>query len=125
MANFRAVRLFIRVNDPISGFDPNEGIDPSAFSDLMYYDNDNFDREPISKFSFAPFDRAKWYSPRAGLKAIRDLITDLEQKIRRTENGDVATRYQEQIALCRVVEDRLDRIDNCDRRFCFLIKDND
>jgi hypothetical protein len=124
MANFRAERLFIRVAGSIDGFDPNEGIDAEEFAFLMVCDQQTYDRTPLSQFTFAPFDRPRWFPASEGLASVRDHIADLEAKRNRADDESKAL-IDKQIETLRAVEDRLDRIDTHDLKFHFLARDLD
>ncbi len=106
MANFRSERLFIRVAGALD-FDPNEGIDVSEFAFIMVCDSDVYGRDSLRDYTFAPFDKPRWFPAAKGLATVRAIIADLEKKLSKAE-PETQESLTKQIAVLRVVEDRLD-----------------
>ena len=123
MANFRTERLFIRVNGSIDGFDPNEGIDVVTFANIMIDDQDSYGRPSLADFTFAPFDRPKWFPAAKGLQAVRELAAKVETKFQGCDDDLQLERLQNELQTLRAVEDRLDIVDTHDLKFCFLARD--
>lgn len=121
MANFRSERLFIRVAGSLD-FDPNEGIDASEFAFIMVMDTDAYDRDSLRDYTFAPFDKPRWFPAAKGIATVRAVIAETEAKLSKAR-GEERERYEKDIALLRVVEDRLDMIDVKDYKFYFLARD--
>ena len=123
MADFRAERLFIRIAGAIDGFDPNQGIDADEFALLMVCDQGTHQRTPLADFTFAPFDKPRWFKAAKGLETLRAFIAELEPKFKQC-NDDRARRLLERdLRTLRAVEDRLDTIDAHDLTFHFLARD--
>ncbi len=75
MANFRMERLFVRLDEPVPGLDHLKAIDPVAFS--MHYSNEHAESlglEPLDAFTFAPFERPRWFPAEQGLHTVRGLL---------------------------------------------------
>ena len=125
MANFRAERLFIRIDGSIDGFDPSGGIDVAEFAFLSARDLRTLDRLPLREFSAPSFGKPRWFPAQKGLKVIRDFIGELEAKLAKSapDDGEGRARIERDIATLRAVEDRLDTIDTHDLRFYFLERD--
>jgi len=121
MANFRAERLFIRVAGTLN-FDPNEGINAEEFAFAMICDADAYDRPSLQDYTFAPFDRPRWFRASEGLATVRALIAEEEAKLS-SASPDQKTHLEKKIEVLRVVEDRLDAIDLKDYKFHFLARD--
>jgi hypothetical protein len=123
MANFRAERLFIRVAGALD-FDPNDGINPEEFAFAMVCDANAYDRSSLQDFSFAPFDRARWFRASEGLATIRAVIAEEEAKLG-SATPEQKTHIETKITVLRVVEDKLDAIDLKGYKFHFLARDLD
>lgn len=122
MANFRIERAFLRIDGFIDGFDPNEGIDPDEFARQVFADPGTYERQPLSDFTFAPFDRPLWFAAEKGLKVVRAVIKEREKELE-TATGKRKESLPKELSLLRAVEDRLDRIDSRDLRFYILARD--
>ena len=121
MANFRAERLFIRVNGALD-FDPNEGINVEEFAHAMVCDADAYDRPSLQDYSFAPFERPRWFPASKGLATIRAVIAEQEARLGSAE-PDEKPDIEATLAVLRVVEDKLDAIDLKDYKFYFQVRD--
>lgn len=121
MANFRAERLFIRVNGAID-FDPNEGIDVAAFADAMVDDDHAYDRASLRDFSFPPFGTPHWFPAYQGMQVVGAVIEEKEAELAKAEPTR-KSYIEEQINVLQVVHQRLDAIDTKDVEFYFLIRD--
>ena len=121
MANFRAERLFIRVEGALD-FDPNEGIDHEEFAYIMVCDGKAYDRTSLQDYTFAPFDRPRWFRASKGLATVRAVIAEMEAE-RDSAEPDQKSLLEKKIEVLRVVEDKLDAIDVKDYKFYFLARD--
>lgn len=124
MANFRAERLFLRIEGSIDGFDPNEGIDADQFALIMILDQNAWDRKSLGDFTFAPFDKPRYSLASEGLEVVRAVIAEHEAKLN-TSNEEQREDTEKTIGVLRAVEYRLDEIDLRGMRFYFLAKDID
>src|ERR1041385_1565242 len=115
MANFRAERLFIRVAGSLD-FDPNEGINAEEFAFAMVCDDGAFDRPSLRDYTFAPFDRPRWFKASEGLQTIRAMIKEEEAKLA-SATPEQRTDLESKIEVLRAVEDKLDAIDLKDYKF--------
>jgi hypothetical protein len=121
MANFRAERLLIRVAGTLN-FDPNEEIDAGLFAMAMICDSGAYDRPSLQDFTFAPFDRPRWFRASEGLKVVRAVIAQEVTKLQ-TASAEQRPHIQKMIDVLQAVEESLDRIDIKDLKFHFLAKD--
>lgn len=121
MANFRAERLFIRVAGELD-FDPNEGINAEEFAFIMVCDPGAYDRPSLQDYTFAPFDRPRWFRASEGLATVRAVIAEMDAK-RSSVEPEQRTHIENKIEVLRVVEDKLDAIDLRDYKFHFLARD--
>jgi hypothetical protein len=136
MANFRAERVFVMLEEPISGFDHIKSIDPTELCSacvLSQNDSDCLDLDQLLSFSFAagerswePREKPRWRAPAKGLKAVRGLLTHYEDQIVKGEGscgGLIPTALPEIAAVLRQLEAVLEKADSHDRRFCLAVKD--
>lgn len=123
MANFRAERLFIRIQEPIDGFDPNQGIDVEEFAWTMVCDQKALERDSLSKFTIGPGDKPRWFPAEAGLKVVRACLAEVGEKAANAELELQKQGLQNKIAMLKAVENRLDTIDTYDRKFYFQARD--
>lgn len=123
MANFRAERLFIRVNGALD-FDPNEGINVEEFAYAMVCDADAYDRPSLQDYSFAPFERPRWFPASKGLATVRAVIAEDEAKLC-SATPEEKTEIENRISVLSAVEDKLDAIDLKGYKFYFLVRDLD
>jgi hypothetical protein len=121
MANFRAERLFIRVAGALD-FDPNDGINAEEFAFAMVCDADAYDRPSLQDYTFAPFERPRWFRASEGLATIRAVIAEEMAKLV-SATPEQKTHLENKIEVLRVVEDKLDTIDLKDYKFHFLARD--
>lgn len=121
MADFRAERLFIRVNGALN-FDPNEGINVAAFADAMVDDGHAYDRPSLQEYSFAPFEVPRWFPAYQGMATVQAVIEEKENELANAEPSRKAY-LEECIHVLQVVHERLDAIDTKDVEFYFLIRD--
>lgn len=121
MANFRAERLFIRVAGALD-FDPNEGINAEEFAFAMVCDADAYGRPSLQDYTFAPFDRPRWFLASEGLSTVRAVIAEEETKLG-SATSEQRAHIENKIEVLRVVEDKLDSIDLKDYKFHFLARD--
>ena len=122
MADFRAEQLYIRVEGMIDGFDPNEGIDADEFAFVMVRDHGSYERTPLGDFTFAPFERPRWFPAAEGLESVRGFIAELEANSK-TCDEDRRVGIERDLRTLRAVEDRLDWIDVKGLRFHFIARD--
>jgi hypothetical protein len=123
MANFRAERLFIRVNGALD-FDPNEGINAEEFAYAMVCDADAYDRPSLQDYSFAPFERPRWFPASKGLTVVRAVIAEEEARLH-LATPEEKTEMDRKLEVLRAVEDKLNAIDLKDYKFYFLVRDLD
>lgn len=121
--DFQAKRLFIRLAEPIDGFDPNEGIDAFAFASLMVRDQGDAGRQRLGQFTFAPFHPPRWFPAAEGRQAVLGYIDLLETQIERSKDAQQRSALAVDLETLRVVEKRLDAIEAHDGRFYFLADD--
>lgn len=121
MANFRAERLLIRVAGALD-FDPNQGINVEEFAFAMVCDANAYDRPSLQDYTFAPFDRPRWFRASEGLATVRAVITEANARLG-SATPEQRTALERRIEVLRVVEDKLDVIDLKDYKFHFLARD--
>jgi hypothetical protein len=121
MANFRAERLFIRVAGELD-FDPNQGINAEEFAFAMVCDADAYDRSSLQDYTFAPYDRPRWFRASKGLVTVRAVIAEEEAKLA-SATPEQRTHIEKKIKVLRAVEDNLDAIDLKNYKFHFLARD--
>ena len=136
MANFRAERVFVMLDQPIPGFDHLKAIDPTELCSactLTEMDADRLNLDTLYSFSVAagerswqPREKPRWRPPSEGLAAVRGLLAHYDDRITRGEGsagGVIASALPKIAAVLRQVEAVLDKADTHDRRFCLAVKD--
>jgi len=121
MSDFSPERLLIRVQGVLD-FDPNEGINAGEFAFAMMCDADPFDRPSLRDYTFAPFDRPRWFRASEGLETIRAVIKEQEAELG-SAAPEQRTRVENRIKVLRAIEDKLEAIDLKDYKFHFLARD--
>ena len=122
MTNFQTRRLFIRVAGAPDEFDPNEGIEATQFATLMA--RQVYGAARLSKFTFAPFHRPRWFAAAEGIEAVEEYIDSLEINLRygREENPESTEHDLETL---RTVKERLDTLEARGLKFHFLARDSE
>lgn len=126
MANFRCERLFVMLDEPVPELDHLRAVDPVRFS--MHYSDDHADQlglTPLSEFTFAPFERARWFEPAEGLRTVRGLCDLYRDWLKRGSNpyGFSAEMLERKIEVLEQVEVVLEAASSRDRRFYLAAKD--
>ena len=125
MANFRGEKFLIRISESIDGFDPNMGIDPGQLSHVAGGDCHSFTRTPLADFACGPgsYQRPRWFKAAKGLKSVRGLIAEMEQKLQECQEEERKAWMERDLSTLRILEDRLDTIDVHDCKFYFHARD--
>ncbi len=110
--DFRAKRLVIRIQQPVGGFDPNEGVDGDHFASLMLDDC-----YQVADFALTPFDQPTWFAASAGLRAIRRPIEIRESRLK---YGDERPPLERDLEVLRAIESRLEEIERRGLKFHFM-----
>jgi hypothetical protein len=76
----------------------------------------------LRDYTFAPFERPRWFKATEGLQTIQAVIKENEAKLA-SATPEQRTRIEKRIEVLRAVEDKLDRIDFKDYKFHFLARD--
>jgi hypothetical protein len=126
MADFRCERLFVMLDEPVPGLDHLRAVDPVRFS--MHYSDDHAEQlglTPLSDFTFAPFERARWYAAAEGLSTVRGLCDLYRDWLSAESNpyGFTADMLARKIEVLEQVEAVLDVAAARDRRFHLAAKD--
>jgi hypothetical protein len=75
MANFRCERLFVMLDEPVPGVNHLKAVDPVEFASLGSDDHaEQAGLTPLRTYTFAPFERPRWYPAEQGLQTVRGLI---------------------------------------------------
>jgi hypothetical protein len=83
---------------------------------------DAYDRPSLQDYTFAPFDRPRWFRASDGLATVRAVIAE-EEAMLGSASPEQRSRIEKKIAVLRAVEDKLDAIDLKDYEFHFLARD--
>ena len=126
MANFRCERLFVMLDEPVSGLDHLKAVDPIEFAwHLSDNDAEQLGLTPLDDFTFAAFQRPRWQSAAKGLETVRGLIGLYRGWLVRGSNpyGYAEKVLATKIGVLEQVEAILVAADSHDRQFYLLAKD--
>src|SRR3954451_21261946 len=97
MANFRAERVFVMLDQAIPGLDHIKAIDPTELCSactLSETDSNRLDLDTLYSFSIAagerswqPRENPRWNSAYKGLTAVRGLLAHYDERIARGEGS--------------------------------------
>jgi hypothetical protein len=136
MANFRAERVFVMLDQPIPGFDHLKAIDPVELCfacTLSQMDSDRLNLDRLYSFAVAtgerswePREKPRWRPASKGLIAVRGLLAHYDERIARGQGsagGLIPSALPRIVAVLRKLEAVLDGADTHDRQFCLAVKD--
>lgn len=136
MANFRAERVFVMLDEPIPGLDHLKAIDPTELCSactLSQSDSNRLNLDSLYSFGIAagerswePRERPRWHPASNGLATVRGLLAHYDERIARGEGssaGLIPAALPKIAATLRQLEAVLAKADTHDRRFCLAVKD--
>ncbi|MBC8876265.1 MAG: hypothetical protein H8E44_43110 [Planctomycetes bacterium] len=122
MTHFKTRKLLIRAAGALDEFDPNEGIEATHFASLMVRQRPVYGNTRLSKFTFAPFHRPRWFAAAEGIEAVEGYIDSLEIDLKYGRERDPEATKRD-LETLRAVKDRLDTLEDRGLRFYLLARD--